>query len=67
VTVIVIGWLNVPLATQVAYAPAALHEPIVAALADTATAATPPRASKPAPAAIAASRRNLCMVGCPLR
>jgi len=59
VTVMVIGLFAVPLATQVAYWPCALHEPIVPALATVAVATSPPTAKNPVIATPAAIRRNL--------
>jgi hypothetical protein len=59
VIVIVSGWFAVPLASQSAKSPWALHEPIVPALAAIAVAATAPKASKPITARLATVRRNL--------
>ena len=60
VIVIVSGLFAVPLASQTAKSPCALHDPIVPAFAAIAVAATPPKASKPITARLAAIRRNLC-------
>jgi hypothetical protein len=59
VTVMVIGLFAVPLATQVAYWPCALHEPIVPALATVAVATSPPTAKNPVIVTPATIRRNL--------
>ena len=62
VTVIVIGLLAVPLASQVAKSPCALQEPIVPALATALVAATPASAMNPVIDTLAARRRNLFKV-----